>query len=152
AAGLLSVWTAVNCRLRPRLRVLCSRYSRAAHDWPPARAASVLRARRAVCHASGWARGATGRRMTGDGLAAAGEVDRIRRVFTDHPQQQARIVARLRREGVDLEHLRESDLADDPRSGITDQNHIGGRALAVALGARAGLRQGMRVLDLCSGL
>jgi SAM-dependent methyltransferase len=75
----------------------------------------------------------------------------LRRVFEDHPLRQSRILERLRRDGVDLEHLRERDLAEDPRSGITDQNHIGGRTLAVALAVRAGLSR-MRVLDLCAGL
>jgi|SRR5215831_3316291 len=80
------------------------------------------------------------------------EIAEIRRVFTDHPLRESRILARLRRDGVDLEHASERDLADDPRGGITDQNHIGGRTLAIALGARAGLRAGMSVLDLCAGL
>src|SRR5262244_1899840 len=77
------------------------------------------------------------------------EREQIRRVFTEHPLSEASILERLRAQGADLEHLREVDLAEDARAGITDQNHVGGRALAMALGARAGLRAGLRVLDLC---
>jgi SAM-dependent methyltransferase len=81
-----------------------------------------------------------------------GGCEEIRRIYTDHPLREARILARLRRDGADLEALRELDLAEDPRTGITDQNHIGGRAAALVLGARAGIRPGMWVLDLCAGL
>jgi len=88
----------------------------------------------------------------GGPAADASELERIRRVFSDHPLRESRILARLRRDGIDLDHLNERDLAEDPRSGITDQNHIGGRALAIALATRAGLRPGTRALDLCSGL
>jgi ubiquinone/menaquinone biosynthesis C-methylase UbiE len=79
-------------------------------------------------------------------------LDEIRRTFTHHPQRAGRILARLRHAGADLDHLTEMDLAEDPRSGFTDQNHVGGRALAVALGARLGLRREMRVLDACCGI
>lgn len=80
------------------------------------------------------------------------ELEEIRRTFTEHPLSEASILERLREQGADFEHLRETDLAEDPQAGITDQNHIGGCALALALGARAGIRAGMRVLDLCAGL
>jgi SAM-dependent methyltransferase len=79
-------------------------------------------------------------------------LDEVCRAFRDHPQRAGRILARLRQAGADLDRLREVDLAEDPRSGITDQNHIGGRALAVALGARIGLKPHMLVLDACSGI
>src|SRR5215470_2567628 len=79
-------------------------------------------------------------------------LDEVRRAFSHHPQRARRILARLRRAGADLDHLTESDLAEDPRGGWTDQNHVGGRALALALGERAGIRRGMSVLDSCCGI
>lgn len=79
-------------------------------------------------------------------------LDEIRRTFTDHPQRAGRILARLRQAGADLDFLTEMDLAEDPHSGLTDQNHVGGRKLAVALGERLGLRREMQVLDACCGI
>ncbi|MFL5414308.1 MAG: class I SAM-dependent methyltransferase [Myxococcales bacterium] len=76
----------------------------------------------------------------------------VRRAFSHHRQRARRILLRLRRAGRDLEHLTESDLAEDPRSGFTDQNHVGSRELTLALGERAGIRRGMRVLDSCCGI
>jgi ubiquinone/menaquinone biosynthesis C-methylase UbiE len=79
-------------------------------------------------------------------------LDEVRRAFSHHRQRARRILVRLRREGKGLDDLREADLAEDPHSGFTDQNHVGGRALALALGERAGIERGMRVLDSCCGL
>src|SRR4051794_41980252 len=76
----------------------------------------------------------------------------VRRAFSHHRQRARRILLRLRRAGRDLEHLTETDLAEDPRSGFTDQNHVGSRELTLALGERAGIRRGMRVLDSCCGI
>jgi sarcosine/dimethylglycine N-methyltransferase len=79
-------------------------------------------------------------------------LDEVRRAFSHHRQRARRILARLRRAGANLDHLSEADLAEDPRSGLTDQNHVGGRALALGLGERAGIQRGMRVLDSCCGI
>src|SRR5215470_1154762 len=76
----------------------------------------------------------------------------VRRAFSHHRQRASRILARLRRTGADPDHLSETDLAEDSLSGLTDQNHVGGRALALGLGERAGIRRGMRVLDSCCGI
>jgi len=79
-------------------------------------------------------------------------LDEVRRAFSHHRQRARRILLRLRRAGRDLDHLTESDLAEDPGGGFTDQNHVGCRELTLALGERVGIRRGMRVLDSCCGI
>lgn len=48
--------------------------------------------------------------------------------------------------------MRERDFAFDPRTRLTDQNHVGGARAALALAEAAGVDPSSRVLDLGSGL
>jgi len=73
-------------------------------------------------------------------------------LYRRHPQREERILARVRARRGALGGIDEMDLARDPESGITDQNHVGGARFVRELGERARVDCGTRVLDLGAGL
>jgi cyclopropane fatty-acyl-phospholipid synthase-like methyltransferase len=82
-------------------------------------------------------------------VSAQADLDRI---YRDHPFQKRTILARIARQGLDVEKLNELDLAVDRQSEITDQNHIGGAEVVSELAAAARVSADSRVVDLGSGL
>jgi SAM-dependent methyltransferase len=83
--------------------------------------------------------------MTPDGSALAD-------LYANHPLSEETILARVLRGRGTLDGITELDLAQDSRTEITDQNHVGGVAAVVALALRAGVTPSSRVVDLGSGL
>jgi SAM-dependent methyltransferase len=79
-------------------------------------------------------------------------VDDLARIYAKHPLRADTIAARLKRQGRSLSGLREFDLAHDPDSHVTDQNHLGGAAATRRLAELAGVTRESAVLDACSGL
>lgn len=78
--------------------------------------------------------------------------DELLRVYERHPLREETILDRVRRSKPTLTGVSERDLAVDPRTGITDQNHIGGYEFVLQLGALLDLGAGSRVLDVGCGL
>jgi SAM-dependent methyltransferase len=76
----------------------------------------------------------------------------ILRNFAQHPLRRDTILARLRASGRGLRNLTALDLANDPASEITDQNHIGGCAAVADLARFAAIDRSCRVLELGCGL
>jgi len=76
----------------------------------------------------------------------------ISEIYAHHPLSAAAILHRIRLESPERGAICEEDLAYDPRYGITDQNHVGGAEFVLAMGKRAGVARGVKVLDLGSGL
>ncbi len=76
----------------------------------------------------------------------------IERIYRAHPLRLATILGRIRRERGTIEGLTEAILAADPRTGVTDQNNVGGAAAVLRLARDAGISAGTRVLDLGCGL
>lgn len=73
-------------------------------------------------------------------------------VYRRHPVREQRILARLRATGKDLRRLTPRDLAEDPATCITDQNHVGGSRSVVALAEAVHVGRDDVVLDLGCGL
>src|SRR6185369_9973412 len=82
----------------------------------------------------------------------AAEIEEIQKVYQQHPLREERILARVLSGGGTLTGLTELDLAEDPKSEVTDQNHIGGVQFVKELAAAAGVRPESQVLDLGCGL
>ncbi len=73
-------------------------------------------------------------------------------IYRSHPLSRATILARIhRRHGEDVA-LSEWDLAIDPETEITDQNHSGGVQAVLELASAAGVRPSSRVVDVGAGL
>jgi cyclopropane fatty-acyl-phospholipid synthase-like methyltransferase len=76
----------------------------------------------------------------------------LEKLYRDHPVREETILARLRDRGKDLQRLAAADLADDPVSDVTDQNHIGGSRAVLGLGRAVQLSERDVVLDLGCGI
>lgn len=76
----------------------------------------------------------------------------IQECYRHHPVQEKRILARILAERGTLDGITEQDLAEDPLTEITDQNHIGGTRFVAELARKSGIGQSTQVLDLGSGL
>ena len=74
------------------------------------------------------------------------------RIYRDHPFQKRTILARIARQGLDVDALTELDLAVDRQSEVTDQNHIGGAEVVSELAAAARVSAESTIVDLGSGL
>ncbi len=72
-------------------------------------------------------------------------------LYAHHPLSRASILARVAADGGHAP-LDELALAVDARTGITDQNHIGGALATLRLAAAVGLGADDRVVDLGCGL
>lgn len=66
--------------------------------------------------------------------------------YDAHPINEEQILAALKSKGVPLESLTEDILQEH------DQDHFGGIEANDILAAKAGIRRGHRVLDVCSGM
>ena len=77
---------------------------------------------------------------------------RLERVYAEHPLTADAIIDRVRRDAGTLEGIRAHHLAEAPRGGATDQNHVGGAAAVRAIASGVGLAPGWAVLDIGSGL
>lgn len=73
-------------------------------------------------------------------------------LYGRHPQREETILDRVRQTDPHLAHVTELDLAFDPRTEITDQNHVGGLPFLVDLAAAAEVTRDKRVLNLGAGL
>jgi len=76
----------------------------------------------------------------------------INELYKKHPLRQETIVARIRKQRKSLEGISELDLAFDPDSATTDQNHVGGIGFVVELAKAARINSATRVVDLGCGL
>src|ERR1700692_1660167 len=73
-------------------------------------------------------------------------------VYERHPLQQRTILRRIRATRGTLIGLRETDLAVDDATELTDQNHIGGVKFVKELACAAGINSETKVPDLGCGL
>jgi len=73
-------------------------------------------------------------------------------IYASHPLRAETILARLHRDGRDLADLNEWQLAVDPISEITDQNHSGGVQAVLELAALARITSSSVVVDVGAGL
>ncbi|SRR5712692_6192954 len=77
----------------------------------------------------------------------------LNHLYRDHPLNAKAILARVRRNRrAGTSRLTERDLAEDPKTEITDQNHVGGSQFVTALADDAQVSAKSMVLDLGSGL
>jgi SAM-dependent methyltransferase len=73
-------------------------------------------------------------------------------LYASHPFNAETILERVRRDRGTIDGLTAEDLASDPTTEISDQNHVGGLAATRALIAVLGLGSASRVLDVGAGL
>src|SRR5712672_2083413 len=78
--------------------------------------------------------------------------ENIGELYKKHPLRRETILARIRKQRKSLEGISEVDLALDPDSATTDQNHVGGIGFVVELAKAAGIHFATRVVDLGCGL
>ncbi len=76
----------------------------------------------------------------------------IQELYRQHPRRESRILARILTRRGTLEGITEQDLAEDPLTEVTDQNHVGGTRFVEELARKSGIGPATRVLDLGSGL
>jgi cyclopropane fatty-acyl-phospholipid synthase-like methyltransferase len=76
----------------------------------------------------------------------------IEQIYREHPLREDTILARLRRDGVPLDAVTQTLLAEDPVTEVTDQNHVGGREFSEAIGRAAEVSARTVVGDLGCGL
>lgn len=76
----------------------------------------------------------------------------IEDIYAKHPLRKDTILRRLLSQRGSLEGLSEPDLAEDPVTKISDQNHLGGMAFTRQLAEGADISDASRVLDLGCGL
>jgi SAM-dependent methyltransferase len=76
----------------------------------------------------------------------------ISALYRNHPQRRETILARIQRERKSLDSISELNLAFDPQTAITDQNHVGGIGFTVALARATCINASMHILDLGCGL
>ena len=76
----------------------------------------------------------------------------VERVYREHPQRKAAILERVIARRGSLAGVTEQDLAEDPTTELTDQNHVGGLAFNHELAILARVEGQCSVLDLCCGL
>jgi sarcosine/dimethylglycine N-methyltransferase len=74
------------------------------------------------------------------------------RTYDEHPLRASTILERVAEELPEGSPIREDDLASDPISQITDQNHAGGLAFVNALAIAANITPDDSVLDVGAGL
>ena len=87
--------------------------------------------------------------------ALAGRADRnreLRNLYRGHPLRGETILKRIVEQRGTLAGITEMDLANDPFTEITDQNHIGGATFVTELAHQAGIGKATAVLDLGCGL
>jgi SAM-dependent methyltransferase len=73
-------------------------------------------------------------------------------IYASHPLRAETILARLERAGADLRRLTELQLAVDPETELTDQNHSGGVQSVLELALAAGVTADSTVVDIGCGL
>ena len=73
-------------------------------------------------------------------------------IYSLHPLRAETILARLERTGADLSRLTELQLAVDPETELTDQNHSGGVQSVLELALAAGVTASSTVVDIGCGL
>ena len=73
-------------------------------------------------------------------------------IYASHPLRAETILARLERAGEDVTALTELQLAVDPETELTDQNHSGGMQSVLELALAAGVTRSSRIVDVGSGL
>src|SRR5882757_6854606 len=78
--------------------------------------------------------------------------ENINELYKKHPLRRETILARIRKQRKSLEGISELDLAFDPDSATTDQNHVGGIGFVVELAKAARINSATRVMDLGCGL
>ena len=78
--------------------------------------------------------------------------ENVNELYKRHPLRRETILARIRKQRKSLEGISELDLAFDPDSAATDQNHVGGIGFVVELAKAARINSAMRVVDLGCGL
>src|SRR5258708_36073257 len=78
--------------------------------------------------------------------------ENINEVYKKHPLRRETILARIRKQRKSLEGISELDLASDPDSATTDQNHVGGIGFVAELAKAARINSATRVVDLGCGL
>ena len=76
----------------------------------------------------------------------------IEETYRTHPLRKDTILRRVRSQRGSDVGLTELDLAEDPFTQISDQNHMGGLSFTRRLAERAGISSASRVLDLGCGL
>jgi protein-L-isoaspartate O-methyltransferase len=76
----------------------------------------------------------------------------LEEIYSQHPLSERTILARLTRHGVSLDALTEWNLAVDPETDITDQNHSGGVQAVMELGLAADVTSRAVVADVGAGL
>ena len=73
-------------------------------------------------------------------------------IYASHPLRAETILARLERGGADMSRLTELQLAVDPETGLTDQNHSGGVQAVLELALASGVTASSTVVDIGCGL
>jgi predicted O-methyltransferase YrrM len=73
-------------------------------------------------------------------------------IYACHPLRAATILGRLARSGESPATLTEWQLAIDPETELTDQNHSGGVQAVLELAVAAGVTQASTVVDIGAGL
>ena len=73
-------------------------------------------------------------------------------LYATHPMNAANILARMEEQGREPDQASTFDLAYDPETEITDQNHVGGIEATRELAVAAGISRSDRVLDVGSGI
>lgn len=76
----------------------------------------------------------------------------VEKIYRTHPLRKETILGRLMNQRGSLAGITEIDLAEDPLTQISDQNHLGGVAFTRQLAEKAGISSASRVLDLGCGL
>jgi SAM-dependent methyltransferase len=76
----------------------------------------------------------------------------IEEIYQTHPLRKETILGRLKNQRGSYAGVTEIDLAEDPLTEISDQNHLGGLAFTRQLAERTGISSTSRVLDLGCGL
>jgi SAM-dependent methyltransferase len=79
-------------------------------------------------------------------------LEEIQHIYQQHPLREDRILARIMTQRGSLVDITELDLAQDPLTEITDQNHVGGTQFVEQLARMSGIGRHSRVLDLGCGL
>jgi len=76
----------------------------------------------------------------------------ISALYKNHPLRSETILARIQKGRKSPDFINEFDLAFDPQTATTDQNHVGGVRFTVALARATCLNSSMQILDLGCGL
>src|SRR5262249_2917383 len=76
----------------------------------------------------------------------------LRDLYRKHPLRRQSILKRIVAQRGTLAGMTEMDLAEDPFTEITDQNHVGGVKFVPDLAKKAGVGPATEVLDLGCGL